>query len=103
MNEIADLPLNGFRKSPTKNRPDTLEKGGGKSAPPPPEPVQPPQPARAPKTEVYRARAQQAGRGGMSAGYQSTLLTGTSGVTNESIAGRSALGATMSANSKLGL
>jgi len=36
---------------------------------------------------VYRERAQSAGQGGMSAGYQSTLLSGVGGVRNERVAG----------------
>jgi len=90
MNEIADLPLHGFRKSQGKKHPDTLEKGGKGKTPAMPEPEPPKQTPKAPNTNVYRERAQQAGRGGMSAGYQSTLLTGVGGVSNESIYGPAA-------------
>lgn len=88
MHEMIDLPLHGFRKAPGKKHPQTLEKGGKPKAAAPAEPTPPPQTAKAPSSSVYRERAQQAGQGGMSAGYQSTLLTGVGGVKNESIAGR---------------
>lgn len=81
------MPIAAFTRTKGKYKPDTLEGGGGSKSPKPPEPAKPPQTAKAPQTQVYKDRAQAAGRGGMSAGYQSTLMTGAQGVQNDSIAG----------------
>ena len=74
------MPIDAFTKAPHKRHPATLE-GGGKGAPAPVEQTKPPQSAKAPSQSVYVNRAQNAGKGGMSSGYQSTLLS--NGVTNE--------------------
>lgn len=84
------MPLNAFKNPNKYGRPQTLEGGGGgKSPTPPAAPAAspPPQTAKAPSSQVYKERNQAAGKGGMSAGYQSTLLTGVGGVQNDSIAG----------------
>lgn len=89
LREITDpelLPLTAFHAAPWKKHPDTLEGGGGgKGAPKPPKPEKPPQAPKAPQASVYSSRNQAAGKGGMSAGYQSTLLTGTEGVQADSV------------------
>jgi hypothetical protein len=63
--------------------------GGGKapSAPPPPPPPEPPkQPEKAPDVEVARAKNKNAMAGGMSAGPNTTMLTGPDGVDPNALA-----------------